>query len=468
MTNKPALVLVLLLGFVLLAMLVSACGTEPATEIPTATATAPAADAAVEPESTGAPAVPEAAGELVKGGDGSAAVEAVEAVAERTPVPTATPGPVERQVDDLVQTTGLAGRSFLGLTAADWINVALSLLIVLLGYLIGTGIGVKLLVGFLKLIVRRTATGLDDAFLDAIETQLKWLVMLLVVRFALLRLDFLSEGLRAFIVDVYLILVLGIIMAIVLKLINVTAGWYRDEAESEEDGARRNAIILFLERLGQVLVIVVGVSIGLSHFGINITALSAALVLIAVVISLGARDIISDAISGFIILLDQPFRVGDVIAIQELNRWGDVVDIGTRTTRMRTRDNRFVTIPNSKIAASQVVNYTFPDPRFRVQVDIRIAYGTDFDQVQRVVEAAVRGAQGVVPDQPVDVLFREYGDSARTMRVRWWIDDMHQEWRIVDRVNVAVERALAEAGIGIPFSRYDLNVRLKGDKASLE
>ncbi len=67
------------------------------------------------------------------------------------------------------------------------------------------------------------------------------------------------------------------------------------------------------------LVIIVAVSMGLSHFGINVTALSAALIFGALLVGLGAKDIISDAMSGFIILLDQPFRVDDIIQIEELN-----------------------------------------------------------------------------------------------------------------------------------------------------
>ena len=212
--------------------------------------------------------------------------------------------------------------------------------------------------------------------------------------------------------------------------------------------------------------IVAGLSNGLSHFGITVTALSAMLILFALIISFGAKDIISDALSGFIILLDQPFRVGDVIAIEELNKWGDVVDIGTRTTRIVTRDNRSVVVPNSKIAASQIINYTFPDTRYRAHVDLRVAYGADFDQVRRVAESAVKGVEGVLADRPVDVLFREYGDSARLMRVRVWIDDMHEEMITIDRVNEALERALTEAGINIPFTSYDLNVKLEEEKAS--
>jgi small-conductance mechanosensitive channel len=252
-----------------------------------------------------------------------------------------------------------------------------------------------------------------------------------------------------------------------LKVINFAAQWYRDHLGPDVDKTRLEPIIVLLQRSGYVVVLIIGLSVGLSQFGIQITVLSAALILSALAISLGARDVISDAISGFVILVDQPFRVGDVIEIEELNTWGDVVDIGTRTTRIRTRDERFAIVPNSKIGASQVINYTFPDPQYRVYSDIRVAYGSDFDRVRRVANDAVRGIDGVLPDLPVDVLFHEYGISARLMRVRWWIDDMHEEKHITDRVHEALEIAFGKAGIEMPVTTRELIVRKDPEAESL-
>jgi small-conductance mechanosensitive channel len=160
--------------------------------------------------------------------------------------------------------------------------------------------------------------------------------------------------------------------------------------------------------------------------------------------------------------------VDDTIQIEELNKRGTVVDIGTRTTRILTRDNRLVIIPNSKIGTSQVVNDTYPDPRVRVETDVGVAYGSDFDQVRRVITDAVRRVEGVLPDQPVDVFFVRFGRSDRITRVRCWIDNIDQIFPMRDRVNVAVESALDEAGIDMPFDTYDLNVKMEGGSGNQE
>jgi small-conductance mechanosensitive channel len=200
-------------------------------------------------------------------------------------------------------------------------------------------------------------------------------------------------------------------------------------------------------------------SVGLSHFGINLGVLSITILVLAVVISLGAKDVISDAISGFVILIDQPFRIHDGIKIEDYGTWGDVVEIGTRTTRIITRDNREVIIPNTRILNSRIINYTFPNPEVRMQVDLHIAYDSDLEKVERVIVEAVRQVDTVLPERDVEVLFVDFGDTARKMRVRWWIADYHQPWPKVDKVCRAIDSALDQAGIEIPITTYDLNIR---------
>lgn len=127
-----------------------------------------------------------------------------------------------------------------------------------------------------------------------------------------------------------------------------------------------------------------------------------------------------------------------------------MVSIGLRRTRIRTLDNRLVIVPNSGISNNQVVNYTYPDPRYRIQSEIGVAYGTDLRVVREVITNALQGVEGVLPDKPVDVLFLEFGDSDMILRVRWWIESYVDARRSTDRVNEAIYTALEQAGIEIP------------------
>jgi small-conductance mechanosensitive channel len=159
-------------------------------------------------------------------------------------------------------------------------------------------------------------------------------------------------------------------------------------------------------------------------------------------------------------LVSQPFRINDTIYIKELDTRGDVEEIGIRTTHIRTRDGREVIVPNALIGTSQIVNYTYPDPNFRVEVEF-LTNGADIDHIQEVIQKTVRGVEGVLPDKPVDVLYLAYGGTGRQLRVRWWIDDVNKNNRSRNQVNMALDRALSEAGIHSPNLTYDLNLKVE-------
>ena len=168
-------------------------------------------------------------------------------------------------------------------------------------------------------------------------------------------------------------------------------------------------------------------------------------------IALAAQATLSDTISGFVIMVDRPFRIGDRIEIQDLDTWGDVVDIGLRSTRIRTRDNRMVIVPNSVIGKSLIVNHSFPDTQYRIQIHVGVAYGTDIEEARKVLIEAVSKVEGVLSDHPVEALFLEFGDYALIFRVRWWLDSYVDTRRMFDSVNTAMYNALNEAGIEMPF-----------------
>ena len=362
----------------LLILLVSACGTQPATPME-----------APIPSPPTTPAAPEQPSALAPAGDGTNADNIAQAVDSRTPVPTPTPNLVDQKIEELAEAAGLTDKTFLGLSIDDWINVGLSVLIVIIGYFVSH----KIIAELPKWITQHSSLEVREDTLKDIGANLVWLVTLFFVRLAVLRLEFLSDGLRTFLDDAFFVLGLVLITMIALKLVNSAVQNYKKSLDPKVNRDRLTPIILMVQRLADFTVLIIAASIGMSHFGVNVNVLSVILIVIAVVITFGAQDMISDMISGFIILVDQPFRVGDAILIKELDTWGEVFEIGARTTRIHTPDNREVIVPNSQIVQSQVVNYTYPDPCYRVQTDIGVAYGSDADKVKQVIVDAVRGSR---------------------------------------------------------------------------
>jgi len=226
----------------------------------------------------------------------------------------------------------------------------------------------------------------------------------------------------------------------------------------KSDSHQADTILLLLHRFARVLLITIAAIMLLSLYNINVNALIAALGIGGLAVSLAAQDTLSNVISGIMIMMDQPFRVGDRVEIPKLNTWGDIVDIGLRSTRIRTSENRLVIMPNNVISTDQVVNYTYPDPRYRIQIEIGIGYEQDIEKVRQILIDTVSQVEGVISYKPVDALIVNMGEYAITMRVRWWIQSYVDTHRIFDSVYTALRVALKESGIDIPTGIYDINI----------
>jgi small-conductance mechanosensitive channel len=365
-------------------------------------------------------------------------------------------GPISQWVSDLADQYGWDQIFFLGLSVEDWINFALSILFFILIFISG-----KWLINRgLREVIKRASFEAGEEFLKIIKPQVNWLVITFASHISLARLTFLSQSLRVFLSQVFFISYLTILAAILWKLVGFGSETLLKRGKTEEDILRLRPIYMVVNRLGEALLIIGYFSIMLSYFGIDITAFAAALGIGGLAISLAAQDTLADAIAGFLILIDQPFRVGDRIEITGLGTWGDVVEIGTRSTRIRTRDNRLVIVPNSAIAKDQVVNYSYPDPRYRVQIEVGIDYDSDLKLAREAAIAAVKDVEGVLLDKPIDALFLDFGDNTIVFRIRWWIDSYVDTRRMFDKVNEALLNGFNEAGIKMPNMTYDLNLKV--------
>ena len=120
-------------------------------------------------------------------------------------------------------------------------------------------------------------------------------------------------------------------------------------------------------------------------------------------------------------------------------------------------------MPNAIVGKNQVINYSYPDPHYRVQTEIDIEYGYDPDQVSLVISEAVPKADGVLQSKAVDTLLMKIGKSGLKFRIRWWIDTYSDANYVLDRVHRVLYAALEEAGIQMSLDGYDLNVSLSSE-----
>jgi small-conductance mechanosensitive channel len=362
-------------------------------------------------------------------------------------------------VDESTSSSFLEDFDLSQLTTRDWISLIASVIIVILVLAFGR----RIITSLLNRLAKKTKTTFDDELISRIQGQIRWLVVVLGFDIAVTTLTFLNVSTKTLLTNIFFLLYFVIIFSAAYVSMDFFFEWYEKQHEGAEEKRKMRLFLPLIHRSLIVVLIILGVVILLDHFGVNVTGLAAIMALIALAVGLAAQDTISDMISGYIIIIDQPFRVGDRIEIPNEDTWGDVVEIGTRTTRILTRDNTLVIIPNSTIANGQVRNYSFPDPVYRLQLDVGIGYGTDMEEVRKVLGDAVRAVEGVIPDKPVDVLYNAMGDSSMSIRVRWWINSFADKRHMYDKVNTAMQNAIDSAGIESPFPTQQLNVSLDSE-----
>jgi len=339
----------------------------------------------------------------------------------------------------------------ISLTTEQWIDIGISVVVFLVTAFLGRWI-IKLI---FQRVIRRltgfTKTTLDDVILDAIAPPLYWLAVIYAFRFAMDRLSFIFEVLRFDVEQIYFVLFLLIGFAVAWRLITNLAIWYEQRLASGDKMELSRQLMPFLRRVALILLTVIIIIILLDRFNIEVSGFVTTLGIGSLAIALAAQATLSDTISGFVIMIDRPYRIGDRIELLDLNTWGDVIDIGLRSTRIRTLDNRMVIVPNSVISKSLVVNHSYPNSLYRLQNHVGVAYGSDIEKARKVIIEAVKTVEGVLTDRPVEALFLEFGDSSLVFRVRWWLDSYVDTRRMFDKVNTAIYGALNEANIEIPF-----------------
>ncbi len=319
---------------------------------------------------------------------------------------------------------------------------------------------------YLWVLTRRTRTTLDDVIFNAVRGPLFWLALVLGARLAVAFLTFLAPEWQRFLDGLVFIAGVLAVYVLIYRLIRDVLNWYIQNVAPETESRLDDLLVPYLRRvLLVVLTVLAGLTI-LDHFGVEVTTLLATLGVGSLAVALAAQATLRDAISGMMILLDRPYRIGDRILLPGQNIYGDVIDIGLRSTRVLTRDNRVVTIPNSLMTDGMIINYAYPDHRLRLDIPVGVAYGTDLEHARAVLLRAVQSVEGVLRDPPPRVLARGLGDSSVDFIIRLWIDSFVDRTPVIDRVYRAVYAALNEAGIEIPFPQRTLWHRLEPDQVA--
>jgi len=324
-----------------------------------------------------------------------------------------------------------------------------------------------ILAWLVNLIVSRVITGLarkskfhlDDMILEILHRPV-WVSIVLVG--AITAVQWISPRPPfPFIITALLKSLLVLIWAIAINriVLRIVEDWIHHWREVGREGSE---IIGLVGNITRVIVLAGGIFLLLSIWKINITPLLASAGIAGVAVALAAKETLSNFFGGVTVLLDQPYKVGDYIVLDSGER-GEVVEVGLRSTRILTRDDVQISIPNAIITNTKVINESAPEPRFRIRIKVGVAYGSDIDQVEEVLLKTAHENPSVSLKPEPRVRFRTFGDSSLDFELLCWAHRPHDKGRVIHELNREIYKQFDRESIVIPFPQRDVHVYSQGE-----
>ncbi|RLI96829.1 MAG: mechanosensitive ion channel family protein [Candidatus Aenigmatarchaeota archaeon] len=309
---------------------------------------------------------------------------------------------------------------------------------------------------FLPKITSRTKTDFDDKLAAMLRKPVFYTIILAGIYTCI---KYLGLGLSiATIVDNAVLTILVIIVSFTAaKIVKLFIENYGKKIADRTESDLDNHLLPLLENLSELFIYFVGIMLILRIWNIDITPLLASAGIAGFAIAFAAKDTIANFFGGISIFFDKPFRIGDRIQL-ESGEQGHVLKIGVRTTRIKTFDNTELSIPNSVIANSRVINWNAPEARTKVKITVSVAYGSDVDKVKEIILDEAKKCKDVLDEPEPNVYFKEMGESSLNFLLVCWAPSP-STFSIKDKLNTAIYKRLAKEGIEIPFPTRTIYIK---------
>ena len=171
------------------------------------------------------------------------------------------------------------------------------------------------------------------------------------------------------------------------------------------------------------------------------------------VIAFAAQDTLSNFFSGIHLLLDRPFKIGDVIHLEPEKYWR-VENVGMRSTRLYSIfDHELIIMPNNAVANQKIINIVKPDAKIRKKIKVSVAYGTDLKKVSKILIEIAKNHPNVVKEKGFEPLVRlvDFGESGIDFIISLWIDEVMNQWEVLSDVRMEIDAHFKKEHITIPF-----------------
>ncbi len=309
------------------------------------------------------------------------------------------------------------------------------------------------------MLTSRTRTDLDDKILKILNTPVFYTVVLFGAYQSFIYLEALTKYSYDFL-RVIKSLIIIIWTYAISKLARLLISELGVKFAAKTKSSLDDELIPLFQKLSSIIVFFAGIVFLLKTWDLDITPLLASAGIAGFVVAFAAQDAISHLFGGISIYFDRPFKVGDRIQL-ESGEIGDVLEIGIRSTRIKTFDETAIIIPNNRIASSKIINYNQPESKIKEKIKIGVAYGSDINKVKQVLLDIANTTENVEKDPPPSVHFTGFGDYALEFLVIVWVDSPKLQFSVRTKINEEIYRRFNEEGIEIPYPTQEIRLHNK-------
>ncbi len=303
-----------------------------------------------------------------------------------------------------------------------------------------------------KIVLRvtaKTSTSIDDQLVHTAKRPISLILLMFGIKLAVLPLGMVGKAGELISILITTGIIIFATIAVIRIIIIIIDNWGHHWAQRTKSSVDDAVLPLFRKMVKIVLWIFCALFI-LSYWGFDIRGLLAGVGIAGLAIGFAVKDSLANIFGGISLILDKAIRTGDIIKLDS-GEEGTVLDVGLRSTKIKTRDNEVIILPNGVLANSKVHNYKLPDLSARVVVPFNVAYGTDPDKVKKAIGDALKGLKEIMKDPPPTVKFIDMGEFALQFKALFWVPDVTQRKDKREEAVNLVYKTLNKYKIEIPF-----------------
>lgn len=253
----------------------------------------------------------------------------------------------------------------------------------------------------------------------------------------------------------FLILLLASLVNAILKSI---ADWYLNDLAPKTESSMDDTLFPVLRKVGTVIIYFIAATIILAQFKVNLTGLVATAGVVSLAVAFGAQAILADIIAGVSLILDRSFHIGDMIEIKD-GLIGDVAEIGLRSTRILSVDQRLIIVPNHEVAGSRVINWSKPNSATNVKLKVGVAMDEDIGRVKQLIQDICTQEKTVSQQKPASIICTGFGPYFIELLIIATVDDCRDGYKAIDQLVMKIQEVFKREGIKLPLPLQQIQVQ---------